>query len=288
MPILPSDIAAIDDAAKNWRQGDAFVDGGLDFVHVADLNRPLTAPSAEMADAGFPTDENLTVIDSEGIGYVIVSQTCDVVRSCEIRPMLQVAALTTVDEETLDQVRHGFLVSLVYIPALADRCLVADLDRLMTIEKSVLAAMPENSFVHGVTTDRDCRAFAESVARRFARFAFPDDFVEAVGPIQKRIKEKHSRQSPEGQCYRTVREIRVAAAPSWEDPSPNIEFLFIVDEIAMGREEFDDIVASLIARFKATGVFAEPSYRIISLENLSAAAYCASERLDLDYLSRAG
>ncbi len=71
------------------------------------------------------------------------------------------------------------------MPGLADRNLVADLDLLMTVEKAVLVGVPAKTIIRGLRTDEEIRVFAESLSRRFARCAFPDDFVAAICSIQK-------------------------------------------------------------------------------------------------------
>jgi hypothetical protein len=171
------------------------------------------------------------------------------------------------------------------VPALGESRLVANLDSLVTVEKGVLAGVPKSSFIRGIRNDTEARAFAESLSRKFARFAFPDDFVSAVGPIQERIREKHGRNSKEGKAYEELREIRLVAMPGWEAPSPEIEFLFVRSEDGSASGELGEAVEKLMAKFVATGQFENPRHRIVSLREMSAALYVASVPLDLDYLS---
>ncbi len=83
-----------------------------------------------------------------------------------------------------------------------------------------------------------------------------------------------------------MREIRVTASPSWDAPEPHIEFLFILEGGGQASKAFEAAITSLVGRFKAEGVFRDPTYRIVSLEDLTAASYLASDRLDLEHLSR--
>ena len=163
--------------------------------------------------------------------------------------------------------------------------MLVGLDSLVTVEKGVLAGVPKGSFIRGIRNDAEARAFAESLSRKFARFAFPDDFVFAVRPIQERIRDKHGRNSKEGTAYEELREIRVVAVPSWEAPQPEIEFLFVRNEDGSASSELGEAVEKLMAKFVATGQFENPRYRIVSLAEMSAALYVASAPLDLDYLS---
>lgn len=76
-------------------------------------------------------------------------------------------------------------------------------------------------------TDQQTRDFAQALARKRIRFAFPDDFTDLAGKLQNRIWEKHGKQSDEGKGLRALREIRVRAAPSWVDNHVDVMFWFI-------------------------------------------------------------
>jgi hypothetical protein len=286
MPIDGAHISEIDEALAVWQQGDAVVGDALSFVHVADLSKPLSPPAQAEAAGGFPPEEALTSIGTIVPGFVVVSQTCDLIRSCAERPFVQIAALASVDAEFAKQVMNGQRPSFVSVPAIFDQHLVADLDLIMTVEKSVLAGVPKDTVVRGVRSDAEARAFAEALSRRFVRFAFPDDFVAAVRPIQERLKKKHARDSAEGKAYEALREIRIIALPAWDAPQPRIEFLFVPSSDGPVSDEMDSALEGLIAKFVPTGRFREPMYRIFSLAAMSASTYVISDPLDLDYLSR--
>ena len=128
-------------------------------------------------------------------------------------------------------------------------------------------------------------AIRSILSRRSSRFAFPDDFIAAVRPIQERLRDKHRRASLEGRVYREVREIAVAATPAWESHDPSIVFLFIRNDDVSTSAEFDSVIESLMARFVATGSFKDPEYRIVSLSKMTADIYVASDPLDLDNLT---
>jgi hypothetical protein len=42
MPISDDDAEKINDALQHWRQGDVVLDSALEFLHLADLSRPLS------------------------------------------------------------------------------------------------------------------------------------------------------------------------------------------------------------------------------------------------------
>jgi hypothetical protein len=162
--------------------------------------------------------------EAQVLGLAVVTQTCDVVRSCAEREYIEVCPLVEVNDIELRQVVRGHRPRYGYVPLLADRRLVADLDRVMTVEKPVLAKWDR---IAGWSTDAQARAFAMSLARKRARFAFPDDFTALATRLQARLLDKHDRQSPEGRALRALREIRVHAAPSWADPAVTLTFWFV-------------------------------------------------------------
>jgi hypothetical protein len=218
MAIEDADFEAVDLALGTWQQGDVFL-SAISFVHVADLAPPLSEPSKAEASLGFEKDNSLTSIGSPVPGFVVASQTCDIVFPSKERLFVQLAAPREVDE-TFAKIHGCHRPGFAFIPALSDRRLIADLDLLMTVEKNVLMALTQSD--RGVRDDVEARAFAECLSRRFA---FPDDFVEAVGPMQDRIKKRHDKDSPEGKTYSALREIRVSALPAWNDAAPKIEFI---------------------------------------------------------------
>jgi hypothetical protein len=242
-------ISEVDEKCLSWQQGDAFFGETLSFVHVADLSKPLTENAELEARAGYNPKESLTSIGTKVPGLVIISQTCDLIRSACDRPYVQVAALQTANEVLLRQVRRNMRPSLAFVPALEKSLLVANLDAIMTIEKSVLTGFSKDAFVRGLNDDAQIRDFAECISRRFTRFAFPDNFVAAVEPIQAYVKAKHDKQNDEGRMLRAVREIRVIATPAWDASNPNIEFLFVRRDEEPDTEKFYSGVASLVQNF---------------------------------------
>jgi len=100
------------------------------------------------------------------------------------------------------------------------------LDRVMTVEKGWLTF---SSRIPGWNTDDEIRLFQAAVARRYQRFAFPDDFVESIDKLRERIVKRHGRQaSPEGQLLTVAREIRVVASPHWSAREIEVTLFFIL------------------------------------------------------------
>jgi hypothetical protein len=272
----PEQAKRIDEALASWRQGDVALQEQW-FIHAADPRQPLTAESEQATG-------DLSAIQSEVAGLMVVTQTCDIVRSCIQRPFIEVVPLVQVDESKLLEVKRGRRPAYASIPALEEQQLVADLDRVMTVEKSLVAAWTRTP---GWVTDVEARELAQALARKRARFAFPDDFTSFVRRLQGRLQEKHDKQSDEGRALRALREIRVGATPSWDAPQLELTFWFIIDEddaVSQIRNWGEQLEAWL-RLIPASGRFTRVDGLVVELEDMTARDYVESDRLDLDHLS---
>lgn len=267
--------ANIDRALQAWRQGDCTLEPQW-FIHRLDPGCPLTPAGLVVSHQG--TD----VAKQQVIGLAVVSQTCDIVRACQERPYLELCPLVQVDPEALGQIQRARRPAYAFLPQLASRHLVVDLDRTMTAEKAVVLHWTR---VAGCVNDADARAFAEALARKRARFAFPDDFILWIRRLRGRVVDKHNRDSPEGQALRGLREIRVQALPSWENDAVKVIFFFIPgdDQDEDVPLQFLDACLNLVP---ASGRFT-PDGQVAGLGDLTAAEYVNSDPLDFGYVSLA-
>jgi hypothetical protein len=87
------DIQALNSFLNHWQQGDCVL-GEFWFVHRADFDLPLTEGAEEAAK----TEDDL--IETQEIGFCVLSQTCDIVRDSLDRPYINVAPLLTVNAQT--------------------------------------------------------------------------------------------------------------------------------------------------------------------------------------------
>ncbi|MDQ3264473.1 MAG: hypothetical protein M3Y59_12550 [Myxococcota bacterium] len=126
------DVLRIDTALQRWRQGDLAIDERW-FSHAADPAAPLTEASASAEGEGIHT------LLSEVEGLAVLSQTCDIVRSCFERPYIEVAPLVQLRPDLLEDVQRCRRPGLATLPALVAKGLAVDLDRVMTVEKSLVA-----------------------------------------------------------------------------------------------------------------------------------------------------
>jgi hypothetical protein len=154
----------------------------------------------------------------------------------------------------------------------------------MTVEKAVAANWSRTA---GWTTDAQARKIASALARKRARFAFPDDFTRLAKKLQSRLAEKHGKASPEGVALRTLLEIRVHAAPSWDDASVTLTFWFIrpdgVTDPPGGT--WANHLEEWLKLIPVEGRFVSVHGQVVALEDLNAADYVSSDPLDLDHLS---
>lgn len=273
--------AWVDAKLAAWRQGDCLL-GDHWFVLRFDPAHPLSEPAREAA-----ASEGVDLAEAWVRGFMVATQTCDLVRSCAARPFVELCPLVEVDPERLQEIRTGKRPGYAYLPLLSDRRLVADLDRTMTVEKPVIAACDRTP---GCETDADIRRLSSALGRKRERFAFPDDFVSSVRSLQGRLVEKHSRDSDEGRALRSLREIRVRAAPAWDAPQVELFFWFIREEASASfdGQSWSTLSEKWLDRVAAEGRFQSVSGAVVTLQDLTAADYVESDPLDLDHLSSAG
>ena len=276
-PLDDAAYASIDAALASWRQGDCVL-GEHWFVFRTDLARPITQAGAHAAA------ERIDTAESEILGFMVLTQTCDLVRKARERPFIEACPIVEVEEALLREVERGRRPGYVFIPALENRHLVGDLDRVMTLEKSVVAMWER---IEGWQTDTESRRISLALARKRARVAFPDDFVEFATPLMSRMSSKHDKQSDEGRALRALREIRVRAEPSWDADAIKLIFWFIrdPDDSTFEGKRWDILLEEWEKRILAKGRFVDVQALVQTLEDLSAREYVESDPLDLDYLS---
>jgi hypothetical protein len=281
--VSPDEIAAIDRCLREWRQGDVVIGSALSFVHVADLDAPST-PAAEALLATRGNGERFFYVSVDIEGFVVLSQTCDIVRSCAKRPYVEVCPLVTVGSDQIGHLQSGRLGRFAALPALENRAAAADLERVMTVEKGLLAQL-DGSRRSGVTTAAQIRIFAETLARKRSRAAFPDSLVAALQRMQRRIQSAHDQANAMGNFLRATREIRVQIDPAGGGDGLILKLLFVFDgeaNIPTDAQELVDELTSLVTR---DATIDDIEARPVSLDSLSAATYLATDRLDLDHIS---
>ncbi|MFG2835085.1 hypothetical protein ACGFYE_08855 [Streptomyces zaomyceticus] len=144
-------------------------------------------------------------------GAALITQTCDVVlpdrATAHLVPVLQLPAAEAKAN------RNGRRPHLVHLPELGD-CYFADLTYVATVSKSVIAAAERTPGVESIDA---VRKFGQRVGRRFSRFAFPDEVVPWIRPLQSLVESKVSKEaSPIGWALSKVASLRLECADEWE------------------------------------------------------------------------
>jgi hypothetical protein len=279
----------IDKMLQQWQQGDTLEFPELPFIYVADASLPLTTASMSQAQDEQPEPSDgslLDVIAIEAKHFVVLSKTCDIVKDIKSVPMLLLAPLVIVDKPTLENAQKGSSSSYLFIPAMKGDRMVGDLNQIMTVEKSILFNKRCKQKT-SVKLDSEQRVMGDAIARKFKRFAFPEDYNLALKLLTNRVTKKHDKDSPEGAHYRNITEIRVVTADAWSSETISTEMLFLVDDEKLIDRKLNECIAQLVKLFKLGGRFQTlPQFRCISYKNIDADTYIRSFPLDLEYLSK--
>ncbi|WP_310410183.1 hypothetical protein [Chamaesiphon sp. OTE_8_metabat_110] len=275
-------IPEIDSALSKWSQGDCTIGDDCWFVNRFDPQRPVTLEAKNFVVAEANTDTDL--LESQVRGFVVVTQTCDLVRSCAERAFVEISPLVAVNSTWIEEIRKLKRPRYAYIAGVADRFLVADLDLVMTVEKDVVAAWER---IPGCRSDADTRSLAEALARKRSRFAFPDDFNRFAQKLQKRMQDKHEKSTDEGDALRALREIRVSATPAWDANAVELIFWFVRAETddRFGEKEWHEWLDSWLKLLPESARFSSVDGSVVTLDDMTAKEYVNSDRLDLDRLS---
>ena len=169
-----------------WRQGDVVCGDTFQFIHLADLRWPTTAKADELARELAPESDSLEIVGVDVLGLVVLTQTCDLVRPCTERPYVEVCPLIELPDNQAALVRLGRRPRFAPLPALNDDKWAADLDRVMTVEKGLIAALTDRR-ERGVVSETEIRIFAEFLGMKRLRAALPDEFAVAARPMRQRF-----------------------------------------------------------------------------------------------------
>lgn len=207
------------EASRDWRQGDVFRDAKT-FVFDAAWNpRPVDTTH----------------------GAVIVSQSCDA--ALPNRPRIQIAPVVQLkDDNDIREAASGKRPQYVAIPRLGID-FFADLDGITTVLKTALLSSER---VAGIETDQEVREFAFSVARRFGRFAYPDEVVECLQPLTRTLQSKaRKEQSPLGRLLTQVHSLRMECE-DWTMTPYELTLIVVMEPDAIPfPEDVDEVPASL-------------------------------------------
>jgi hypothetical protein len=280
-----TDNERINEALQNWWQGDVVLEADAFMIHLADREFPLT-PSARADAENVGVEQNIFDVLMPVCGWVVISQTCDIVKKCADSEFVEVCRLVRIEDDGhFQDVRKGRRPRYAYVPGLADRKLVADLEHTMTIEKSVLVRC---SRVQGCATDKERVAFAEALARKRKRFAFPDGFNTGLRKFRDSIKDKHGKNSSEGRLVDAIHEIRIQPNPGWGGQKVTVFFWVLLRQGVL--QDFDTARADVkkwLSRVTLSGTFvlADPAFALVEPRDMTVEDYFNSYPLDYDDVS---
>jgi hypothetical protein len=278
------DVAQVEAALQEWRQGDVTLDTGLFIVHLAHKRLPLTKEARTALD-GEQAEENVFGVCSTVAGLTVVTQSCDIVKGCSKSEFVDVSPLVPVSEEDVQETRRGRLIRYAYVPGVADRGLVADLDRTMAVEKSVVATWTR---IVGCATDDEKVSFAAALARKRQRFAFPQGFNAGLVKFKRRLKENREKSTAEGRLIGALDDIRAEPHPNWDGPQVTVLFWFLLArDQDIDLDESRRVIETWMRRvaFPMPFVLADPAFELVEQEDMTVRDYLASHPLDYDDLS---
>ncbi len=204
---------------EQWAQGDIL--SLSEYFHVTGL---LSDQPSE-SDVASVDPVMLDVLRSNVHAVMITTQTCDIVRSHEFRPYFEVSPIEiSSDQDLIGRARSHKTIQHAHVPWY-NASAIADLDRTMTIEKTALGMLAK---VSRPPSKDELKKLQATIARRYSRFAFPNEFVEALDKFRQKLASKHAKQTPEGELLRSVSQIRVMADPGWDAVEYEVTFYFIV------------------------------------------------------------
>ncbi|MCP5468850.1 MAG: hypothetical protein H7A32_06235 [Deltaproteobacteria bacterium] len=231
--------------------------------------------------------ERIEYIEESVIGLCILTQTCDLVRTCQERRYIEFAPLQ-IEEKDYLPIKKFKRPSYVAIPVLESEKIIVNLEKTMTLEKPVLALWHNTKdfeIKRGLKTESQITAFSWALARKRSRFAFPDEFVKVVKPFLKRINKKYDKKTDEGRLLAEIKEIRVRAEPSWTSGNSTLMFYFFVETKDFEMDGADQIESWRELIDIKNSSYIDAHMFLVDYDDLSAREYKESVPLDLDALS---
>lgn len=257
-----------------WRQGD-FALGAGPFIY-GDLSGN---PEGTGLEAYFD--------EEDPSGFVVVSQTCDIVSDPARNPWVVVCPLVKVDSGRVSEIGRGAVPRLALVEN-APEGLVAEIARSLTISKDLLASWQRNQ---GFTDPYKAVEFARSLERCFGRFAFPDDFNRSISPLLKKLKDGYGKEKAEmGRIARSVAELRVRPSAAWDTENVRVRFLLILKPEDQRKAQIAEIASAfeaILSKLSWQGRFEldEPSLQLGTYDDFLARDYVESVALDINALS---
>jgi hypothetical protein len=212
-----------------------------------------------LADAAWPLDdtsieasarlggEGIAVVPRSVEAVVLLTQTCDLQRTTSEYYLCQLAPVFGCAAQFARLVLRGRQPSFAALPWLSDAH-VADLSLITSVERSLIVG---SQSLARPRTPKERLHFAEALSRHFTRAALPDSVCTVLAPFLVRIKNKHDKQSDEGECIRKIATLRIEASPDLDAESPSLRVLIVLEHedlpsipegVELNQERIDALV----------------------------------------------
>jgi len=198
-----------------------------------------------------------------GDGVVVLSQTCDLIRTD--RAEVQVAPVVRLEGDDVSQARSGRQPRYAPLPMLgldyfADLSIVATIHKQYVVDKFRQHGVDQSSHI-------DIQNFSQAVGRRFDRYAFPNEVTPWIKPLQDIIRSRARKPpSPLSRPLQSIAELRFESVRGWtSDPPYDLNLLIILkpgelpdfdlDESALSNSSTtrSESVAEVAKRFPVPG-----------------------------------
>ena len=264
------------DILKKWKQGD-FTYDCKEFVF-------MSKSANHQKNFKF-----LTCKDSEG--FVVISQTCDIVRDPSDIPLVSVCPLIEVNATTYSNLKKGKAPKLGFLQNLGENKAV-DFSRTMSVTKELLMTWVHHT---GCKSDTQSMLFARAIENVYGRFAYPDCFVASLRNFRNSIFDKHPKNNKKGEILQSISEIRVIPHAPWGNKkSIPITFLVILDNenerVILDRSEIKTEILTYINSIDWKGPFNIHSDILLLAEKyeISLDIYENSYPIDFNFVSFSG
>lgn len=227
-------------------------------------------------------------------GVAVVTQTCDIVNSGPGKDHVMICPLIRVKlGAVLENIQKGRTLAAAALENPPEPDIVVDIGRMAPLHKDALAKLERHD---GLTTDAGRMQFAETLERKFGRFAFPDEFNDRIlTKLRERVISAHGKAaSDHGKAYRSIKTVRVTASPGWNaSEDKKVVFHFILEPEAAREANRVQIAKTLDEHFSKlawpTGfAAASPPYYLALPEEMTVDEWLRSQPIDWEFISFAG
>ncbi|OLP52610.1 hypothetical protein BJF92_14420 [Rhizobium rhizosphaerae] len=172
-------------------------------------------------------DEGLDVGTIETCGWIVITQTCDIVNYGKRKEYVSICPIVVVPPDVLKEVHAGVTPAYGKLDLAVADDHVVDFGMTATVHKRALLLLERRD---GFSDDAARSVFQQSLERRYGRFAFPDWLSNGpLRQLRKRAREAHKSSGANGNIYKAIDEFRVRGNPDLESKGSVIGFLAVVN-----------------------------------------------------------